>query len=108
MINSMTPKERKKPTLINNSRRKRIAKGAAVEQKDISQLTKQFDMIGKLSKQMAGMGLLGKAKSMKDMASMDPAALMSGMSGMGGMPGFGGKGNTQTVSPKAKYKKRKK
>jgi hypothetical protein len=39
------------------------------------------------------------------MASMDPAALMSGM---GGMPGFGGKGNTQTVSPKAKYKKRKK
>ncbi len=108
MINSMTPRERKKPTLINNSRRKRIAKGAAVEQKDISQLTKQFDMIGKLSKQMAGMGLLGKAKSMKDMASMDPAALMSGMGGMGGMPGFGGKGNTQTVSPKAKYKKRKK
>ncbi len=108
MINSMTPRERAKPTLINNSRRKRIAKGAAVEQKDISQLTKQFDMIGKLSKQMAGMGMLGKAKAMKDMSSMDPAALMSGMGGMGGMPGFGRKGNTQTVSPKAKYKKRKK
>ena len=30
------------------------------------------------------------------------------MGDMGGMPGFGRKGNTQTVSPKAKYKKRKK
>lgn len=110
MINSMTPKERKKPTVINNSRRKRIAKGAAVEQKDVSQLAKQFDMIGKLSKQMAGMGLLGKGKAMKDMASMDPAALMGAGGGMPGMPkglpGFG-KGNTQTQSPKAKYKKRK-
>jgi signal recognition particle subunit SRP54 len=112
MINSMTPQERRKPGLINNSRRKRIASGAAVEQKDISQLTKQFDMIGKLSKQMANMGLLGKTKALKDMASMDPSAMMS-MPGMGGMipkglPGFGGKGNTQMASPKSKYKKRKK
>ena len=111
MINSMTPHERRKPGLINNSRRKRIAKGAAVEQKDVSQLTKQFEMIGTLSKQMANMGLLGKAKAMKDIGSMDPAAMMQ-MPGMGGMlpkglPGFG-KGNTQMQSPKAKYKKRKK
>ncbi|MBX3351448.1 MAG: signal recognition particle protein [Phycisphaeraceae bacterium] len=114
MINSMTPQERRKVSLINNSRRKRIAAGASVEQKDVSQLTKQFEMISAMSKQMAGMGLMGKAGALKDMSMADPSTLMN-MPGMGGLPknltkglpGFGAKGNTQTQSPKAKYKKRK-
>ena len=48
------------------------------------------------------------------MSMADPSTLMN-MPGMGGLPksltkglpGFGAKGNTQTQSPKAKYKKRK-
>lgn len=103
MINSMTPTERRNTSLVNNSRRKRIASGAAVQQNDVSQLFKQFDMIAKISKQMAGMGMLGQMKAAKQLqgAAMggDPLAALSGLRT---------KGSTHTQSPKAKFKKRKK
>ncbi len=43
IIQSMTPKERANPDIINGSRRQRIAKGAGVEVSDINQLIRQFN-----------------------------------------------------------------
>ncbi|MCL2528860.1 MAG: signal recognition particle protein [Coriobacteriia bacterium] len=52
IINSMTAAERAKPSLINGSRRARIAKGAGVEVAAVNQLIKQFDAMRKMLKQM--------------------------------------------------------
>jgi signal recognition particle subunit SRP54 len=56
IISSMTTQERKKPEVINGSRRLRIAKGAGVEVSDVNQLLKQFAQTRKLMKQFAGNG----------------------------------------------------
>ena len=54
IISSMTPKERRKPQLINGSRRSRIAKGSGRQVSEINRLLKQFaqmrKMMGKLSR----------------------------------------------------------
>lgn len=52
IIQSMTPKERKKPEIINGSRRKRIAKGSGNDIREVNQLMKQFDQMKKMMKQM--------------------------------------------------------
>jgi len=52
IINSMTAAERAKPSLINGSRRARIARGAGVEVSAVNQLIKQFDAMRKMLKQM--------------------------------------------------------
>jgi signal recognition particle subunit SRP54 len=64
IILSMTPEERRDPTMINGSRRKRIATGAGVKVQHVNQLVKQFDQVRKLMKQMVS----GKAP--------DPAQLL--------------------------------
>jgi signal recognition particle subunit SRP54 len=56
MINSMTPKERAYPKVINSSRKKRIAKGSGTEIRDINKLLKQFEQARKLMKKMTGGG----------------------------------------------------
>ena len=98
MIQSMTGGERKDVDLLNNSRRRRIAKGSGVDQKDVSQLVKGFEMVSAMGQQMSGMGALGKVKAM---AGMGPD--MAAMAGGGGMPMR--KGSTKQ---KSKYKQRKK
>ena len=60
IIYSMTAKERSKPSLINGSRRARIATGAGVQVYDVNQLLKQFNETRKLMKQFSGMS--GKSK----------------------------------------------
>jgi len=55
IIQSMTMKERRKPELINPSRKRRIAKGAGVEIVDVNRLLKQFEQSKKMMKQMSGM-----------------------------------------------------
>jgi len=54
IISSMTPRERRKPQLINGSRRSRIAKGSGRQVSEINRLLKQFaqmrKMMGKLSR----------------------------------------------------------
>lgn len=52
IIQSMTPKERHDPSIINGSRRVRIAKGAGVEVKDINDLIKQFNQSKEMMKMM--------------------------------------------------------
>ncbi|MFO7889609.1 MAG: signal recognition particle protein [bacterium] len=58
IINSMTVEERRKPNIINGSRRKRIAQGSGSRIQDINRLLKQFKMMKKLVKTM------GRNKSM--------------------------------------------
>lgn len=104
IVNSMTARERRKAGVIDNSRRKRIAAGSGTKPTDVSQLLKQFDAVSKLSKQMSGLGAMGKfqaARQLQSMGASHPGALP------GGMPGFG-KGSTRTESPKKGYKKRRK
>lgn len=54
IINSMTVQERRKPHLINGSRKKRIAAGSGTEVSDVNRLLKQFDSTRQLLKQFSG------------------------------------------------------
>ena len=73
IIQSMTPKERANPKIINGSRKRRIAMGSGHEVKEVNQLLKQFQEMSKMMKMMQG----GGAKKM--------AGMMKGMQG-GGQP----------------------
>ncbi|MBQ1524600.1 MAG: signal recognition particle protein, partial [Firmicutes bacterium] len=64
IILSMTPEERKDPTILNASRRKRIAAGAGTTVAKVNSLIKKYDETKKLMKQMTG----GKGKLGKRMA----------------------------------------
>ena len=55
IIYSMTPKERSNPSLINPSRKHRIAKGAGVDISEVNRLVKQFEQMKKMMKQMPGL-----------------------------------------------------
>ena len=56
IIRSMTPSERRKPSIINGSRRKRIAAGSGTGISDVNRLLKQFESMQKMMKQFAQMG----------------------------------------------------
>ncbi len=60
MINSMTPEERADPDLIDQSRKKRIAKGAGKDIQDVNNFMKQFDQMRQMMKNMNKMGAFGK------------------------------------------------
>ena len=79
IINSMTAKERTFPTIINGSRRKRIARGSGTQVQAVNQMLKQFAQMQKMMKKMGRKG--GMKKLMRGMGQM----------GGGGMPpGVGG------------------
>ena len=67
IIQSMTPIERSKPSLIDVKRKNRIAKGSGTKIEQVNQLMKQFDQMSKMMKMMQGGG--GK-NMMKAMARM--------------------------------------
>ena len=75
LISSMTPKERETPSIINISRKKRLAAGAGLSDVQVNKILKQFKNAAKMAKKMSGKG------GMKDMQKM-----MSQMGGAGGMP----------------------
>ena len=56
IINSMTPKERQNPDIINQSRRLRIAKGSGTKIEDVNRLMKQFDQTRKVMRMVTGAG----------------------------------------------------
>jgi signal recognition particle subunit SRP54 len=75
IIQSMTPKERENPGILNNSRRMRLAKGSGTNIQEVNKLIKQFDDMKKMMKLMS---------NPRNMASM-----MGQLKGMkGGMPGM--------------------
>ncbi|HZM73362.1 MAG TPA: signal recognition particle protein [Candidatus Polarisedimenticolia bacterium] len=65
IIRSMTPRERRDPSVIDGSRRRRIAAGSGTSLTDISRLVKQFSEMQRLMKQLGGMsgGRRGKLLS---------------------------------------------
>ena len=65
IILSMTPAEREDPSLLNNSRKKRIAAGSGTQVVDINRLLKQFEMMRQMTRQLSNkqlkrMGRMGK------------------------------------------------
>jgi len=64
MINSMTKKERENPELLNNTRKRRLAKGAGLSQMQVNRVLKQFKNAGKMAKQLSGKGGM---RQMQDM-----------------------------------------
>src|ERR1700726_4791464 len=75
IIDSMTPRERRRPEIIDNSRKRRIANGAGVPLPEVNRLLKQFDQMQKTMKKMVKGGML--KNMMRGMAGRIP-------------PGFGG------------------
>jgi signal recognition particle subunit SRP54 len=70
IIQSMTPKERQNPDIINQSRRQRIAKGSGTKIEDVNRLMKQFDQTRKMMRMVTGMGssrMAQMASAMKNM-----------------------------------------
>ena len=65
IITSMTKAEREKPSLINPSRKRRIASGSGMKVEDVNRLLKQFEQMQKMMKQMPGMGKAMAKKSKK-------------------------------------------
>jgi len=60
MINSMTPEERADPDLIDNSRKKRIAKGSGKDINEVNAFMKQFEQMRDMMKNMNKMGAFGR------------------------------------------------
>ena len=54
IIQSMTPEERRRPEILNTSRRNRIAKGSGTSTQEVGRLIKQFDQTRKMMKMMTG------------------------------------------------------
>lgn len=54
IIYSMTPKERRDPSILNSSRKQRIAKGSGTSVQEVNQLLKQFDQSKQMMKQLKG------------------------------------------------------
>ena len=62
IIQSMTPKERENPSIINFSRKKRIAAGCGLKIEDVNRLLKQFEMMQKMTRQFNNMSKKGRKK----------------------------------------------
>ena len=85
IIQSMTPKERENPQILNASRKRRIAAGCGQEVSDVNRLLKSFEMLQQLTKSM------GKGK-------------MRGIPNMGGMPMGGGMSRMHGFGRKKRFK----
>lgn len=57
IIHSMTPEERAKPSILDGSRRKRIADGSGTSVAEVNRLIQQFDQVSKVMRKMQGGGL---------------------------------------------------
>jgi len=64
IINSMTPQERQTHTIINGSRRKRIAKGSGTRVQDVNKLLKNYSQILKMMKKFNKGGMRGLGRGM--------------------------------------------
>jgi len=70
IINSMTPKERANHTIINGSRRLRIANGSGTSVQEVNQLLKRFVEAQKVVQQLQKMGPMGLMKGMRGLKGM--------------------------------------
>ncbi|MGA2265184.1 MAG: signal recognition particle protein [Phycisphaerae bacterium] len=99
VIQSMTPAERQDPSMIEASRRRRIAHGSGTEPQDVSGLVKSFTMVAGMMKQMAGMGAKDRVQFAKQMGQVGMA---------GGMPRFKVKQRSHRLTKKERARLKKK
>jgi signal recognition particle subunit SRP54 len=101
IIRSMTPEERRKPEIINGSRRSRIAKGSGTQVSDVNRLIKQFSEMQKMMKRMGALagampggkkGKGGKGKPNRRQMMRELNDMIGGQGGLPGMPGLPGQG----------------
>ncbi|MFP5429513.1 MAG: signal recognition particle protein [Gammaproteobacteria bacterium] len=96
VILSMTPAERRKPDLINGSRKRRIAAGSGTQIQDVNRVLKQHAQMEKMMKKLSSpSGMMKMMRGMKGMMGQGGGGLppgMGGPGGMGGLPGPGGVG----------------
>jgi len=62
MISSMTREERRRPQIINASRKRRIARGSGTTVQNVNQLLSQFRQMQRMMKQLGGMGRRGRRR----------------------------------------------
>ena len=86
IITSMTPLERRKPDLLNGSRKRRVAAGAGVEVQEINRLLKQHRQMADAFKMMSRDGGKSMARMAQMMGAGGPGGGMPGMPGGGKMP----------------------
>ena len=82
IINSMTPKERQNPDILNGSRKRRITFGSGTSIQDLNRLLKQHKQMSKMMKKMKGKGMQNMMRGMGGM--MPPGGGMP----PGGLPKF--------------------
>ena len=82
IINSMTPKERQNPDILNGSRKRRITFGSGTSIQDLNRLLKQHKQMSKMMKKMKGKGMQNMMRGMGGM--MPPGGGMA----PGGLPKF--------------------
>jgi signal recognition particle subunit SRP54 len=104
IVHSMNRQERKTPSILDNSRRRRIARGSGTSEPEVSQLARQFETINRLARQMGSMNAAARVKAAKELGSGGMAGMMPGVSGL---PGLRTRGSTFTPSIKSRFKKRK-
>jgi signal recognition particle subunit SRP54 len=88
IIDSMTPKERRNPDILNGSRKRRITVGSGTTIQDLNRLLKQHKQMGKMMKKMKGKGMQNMMRGLGGLGG----GMGGGMSGGpgGAMPPMGG------------------
>ncbi|NLF31779.1 MAG: signal recognition particle protein [Planctomycetes bacterium] len=99
VIHSMTPEERDNPSIVDGSRRRRIARGSGTQPEDVSGLIKSFTQMQGLMKQMAGMGMRDRMRLAQQMGQMDMAG--------GRMPNLKVKQRSKRLTKKERERKKK-
>lgn len=99
IIHSMTPEERRRPEIINGSRRTRIAKGSGTQVADVNRLIKQFSEMQKMMKRMGALagaapggkkGKGGKNKPNRRQMMRELGDMLGTQGGLPGLPGGDG------------------
>ena len=70
IIDSMTPAEREKPSLITPSRKRRIAAGSGTKVEDVNRQLRQLEQMQKMMKQMGKMNKKGRRMNFGGMGGM--------------------------------------
>ena len=98
IILSMTNQERQDPSVVEASRRRRIARGSGTDVQDVSGMIKSFNMASGMMQQMAGMGTRDRMKFAQQMGQM-------GL--MGATPRFKIKQRSRRLTKKDRAKRKK-
>ncbi len=91
IINSMTVVERRKPDVINGSRKRRIASGCGLQVQDVNRLLKQHKQMQKMMKQFKNGGMKKMMRQMGGGGGFPPGGMGGPPPGGGFPPGLGGR-----------------